>query len=87
MLDRKILLDDCLLTISMVYAVGPDDPVVSEGVARARATLARLRSRPLLDQLDAALAHGPYAKAEGKAASSADRKASAEAAAAEAPAV
>ena len=52
LLDLNILLDDCLLTISMVYAVGPDDPVVSEGVARARATLARLRSRPLLDQLE-----------------------------------
>jgi class 3 adenylate cyclase/tetratricopeptide (TPR) repeat protein len=74
--SRAVVLDDALLVISMVYAVGPHEPAIADGVARARATLSRLRSRPLLDQLETALAHGPYepetaAPAPKKAASSA----------------
>jgi class 3 adenylate cyclase len=57
---RNVVFDDCLLAISMVYAVGLDEPAVAEGVDRARATLTKLGSRPLLDQLDAAIAHGQY---------------------------
>jgi hypothetical protein len=60
---RGVVLDDCLLTISMIYAVGMDEPAVAEGASRARAALAKLRSRPLLDQLDGAVAHGPYTAA------------------------
>ena len=84
LLAKSVLLDEILATISMVYAVGADDPAVADGVARARSTLTRLRSRPLLDHLDAALGHGPYG--ETKSGASSGRSRASTAAATTAPA-
>ena len=53
--DLKLVFDDALTCIDMATLLDPREPEVVEAAASARETLARLRARPLLDRLDAAL--------------------------------
>ncbi len=59
---RELRLDLPLawMAISMVYVLGPDDPLAAEAVAAARSTFAKERARAFVDQLEIALSHGAH---------------------------
>jgi tetratricopeptide (TPR) repeat protein len=61
--DLRLDIDEAIMAIDMVYALGPTDSLTADTVARARTTVAANHARAYLDQLDAALAHGAHAVA------------------------
>ncbi len=56
MVDRGYAWDNALATVEMATLLGPAEPEVVAAAAVARATLERMRARPFLERLDAALA-------------------------------
>jgi class 3 adenylate cyclase/predicted ATPase len=74
--ELRLDIDEAIMAIDMVYALGPSDPLVVDVVPRARTTFAANHARMYLDQLDAALAHGAHSPAGAPATARADRKAS-----------
>ncbi len=59
--ELQLPLDEALLAIDLAYVLGPADPLTIETASRARALFTRIGARPYMDQLDAAIAHGPHA--------------------------
>ena len=55
MLDRGYAWDHALVSVEMAKLVGPSEPDVIAAAAVARSTLERMRAKPLLERLDAAL--------------------------------
>jgi class 3 adenylate cyclase/tetratricopeptide (TPR) repeat protein len=49
-------LDEALTSLTLVTVLGPDDPTIRANALEARQILERLRARPLIERLDAALA-------------------------------
>ncbi|HYK96308.1 MAG TPA: adenylate/guanylate cyclase domain-containing protein [Candidatus Dormibacteraeota bacterium] len=74
--ELRLDIDEAIMAIDMVYALGPTDSLTADAVARARTTFAANHARAYLDQLDAALAHGAHTPAGATAGARANRKAS-----------
>ena len=55
MLDRGYAWDHALVAVEMAKLVGPSEPDVIAAAAVARSTLERMRAKPFLERLDAAL--------------------------------
>jgi hypothetical protein len=66
-----------IVSIEAVAILGMDEPSVASAVDDARALFTRLGGRGMLDRLDEAIAHGPFALAQpatgGSRASTAER--------------
>jgi class 3 adenylate cyclase/tetratricopeptide (TPR) repeat protein len=56
--DLGLVWDEALCAIDMVLLLGPGEPEVRAAAERARETLIRLRAKPFLERLDAAMAAG-----------------------------
>ncbi|HEY3522955.1 MAG TPA: hypothetical protein VGK63_04575, partial [Candidatus Limnocylindrales bacterium] len=56
-------LDEALTSLTLVTILGPDDPTIRANALEAREILERLRARPLVERLDAALARAPESAA------------------------
>ncbi len=54
-------LDEALTSLTIVTILGPDDPTIRANASEAREILERLRARPLVERLDAALERAPEA--------------------------
>jgi hypothetical protein len=55
LVDRGVDFEAALVAIDMATVLGPDDPDVLAAAADARPVLERLRARPFVERLDAAL--------------------------------
>ena len=69
--ESRLSFDEALLAIDMAYVLGPSEPFVADAISRTRATMTSLGSPPLLELLDAAISHGPYAPTSPSGASAA----------------
>jgi class 3 adenylate cyclase/tetratricopeptide (TPR) repeat protein len=67
----RIPVDEVFAAIDMAHVLGAGEPIVAEAVAAARATATRLRSAPLLELLESAIAEGPKPAAATSRSSSA----------------
>jgi len=71
----RVPVDEIFAAIDMVNVLGPTEPVVADAIASARTSIARVRSAPLAELLDAAIADGRDRAASATAKSATARRA------------